>query len=59
MATRQNRYKAETRFRSEYFKLTIMIVIMITSDKIMIENVIETVRKEPRMSSNSILNIYI
>ena len=59
MATRLNRYKAETRFGSEYCKLTIMIIITITSDKIVIENVIETVRKEPRMSSNSTLNIYI
>ena len=59
MATRLNRYKAETRFRSEYCKLTIMIIITITSDKIVIENVIETARKEPRMSSNSTLNIYI
>ena len=59
MATRLNRYKAETRFWSEYFKLTIMIIITITSDKIVIENVIETVTKEPRMSSNSTLNIYI
>ena len=57
MATRLNRYKAETRFHSEYFKLMIMIIITI-SDKIVIENVIENVRKEPRMNLNSTLNIY-